>query len=90
MLARRKTVNTTSLPVPLGRTLSVERALAELARETDVGFDSLSSYYAARPQAGLVLGYGAIAATDIDEGLRRLRSCFMRIGSWPSSRERSR
>jgi DNA-binding transcriptional MocR family regulator len=28
------------------------------------------------PRSGLVLGYGAIATDDIDEGLRRLRSFF--------------
>jgi GntR family transcriptional regulator/MocR family aminotransferase len=67
------------------RSTRVERMLRELAQETDVGFDRLSSYYAARPQAGLVLGYGAIATTDIDEGLRRLRSCFTRIAAFPST-----
>jgi DNA-binding transcriptional MocR family regulator len=28
------------------------------------------------PRSGLVLGYGAIATENIDEGMRRLRSCF--------------
>lgn len=42
-----------------------------------VTFDTLSKYYAARPaQAGVVLGYGAIATADIDQGLRRLRGAF--------------
>ena len=27
-------------------------------------------------RAGVVLGYGAIAASEIAEGLRRLRQCF--------------
>ena len=29
-----------------------------------------------RPQAGLLLGYGAIPTSRIEEGLRRLRACF--------------
>jgi DNA-binding transcriptional MocR family regulator len=28
------------------------------------------------PRSGLVLGYGAIATDQIEEGLRRLRRCF--------------
>ena len=63
------------------RSTSVERDVAELAKEADVGFDRLSSYCASRAQAGLVLGYGAIATTDVDEGLRRLHRCFMRLPS---------
>ena len=40
----------------------------------DVGVDRLSAYCAKRKQPGLVLGYGAIDTSRIDEGLRRLRS----------------
>ena len=42
-----------------------------------VAVHSLAMYaVACRPCAGLVVGYGAIATDDIDEGLRRLRHCF--------------
>jgi GntR family transcriptional regulator / MocR family aminotransferase len=55
------------------------RREAELARRAlaqGVGFDRLSVYCADRPQAGLVLGYGAIATDRIADALRRLLSCF--------------
>jgi GntR family transcriptional regulator/MocR family aminotransferase len=59
------------------RSVSRERDIAERARAEDAGFDRLSVYCTAkRPQTGLVLGYGAIATSNIDEGLRRLRRCF--------------
>jgi len=68
------------------RSTRMEGEIAELAREADIGFDRLSVYCAARPaQAGLVLGYGAIASADIDEGLRRLRRCFMRAAASAAS-----
>jgi predicted dehydrogenase len=41
-----------------------------------MGFDRLSRYYAGRRKPGLVLGYGAIATKDIEEGLERLRRVF--------------
>ena len=47
------------------------------AAEADVAVQALSSFaVAASAHAGLVLGYGAIATGDIEEGLRRLRTCF--------------
>jgi GntR family transcriptional regulator/MocR family aminotransferase len=55
-----------------------ERDVADRARQAGLGLHRLSSFYAgdsARP--GLVLGYGAIPMSRIDEGLRRLRSCFI-------------
>jgi DNA-binding transcriptional MocR family regulator len=37
----------------------------------------LSRHYAStRPRAGLLLGYGAVEADRIEEGLRRLRRCL--------------
>jgi GntR family transcriptional regulator/MocR family aminotransferase len=55
----------------------LEREVAERARQAGVGFDRLSVYCApGAPQAGIVLGYGAIAEARIAEGLRRLRGCF--------------
>jgi GntR family transcriptional regulator/MocR family aminotransferase len=53
----------------------VEGKLAALAGEAGVRFDRLSPYCAGAPQAGLVLGYGAIPEASIPEGLRRLRKC---------------
>ncbi|MCU1228881.1 MAG: transcriptional regulator, GntR family [Acidobacteria bacterium] len=57
--------------------IRLERELAERAFANGVGFDRLSAYCTTgRGQPGLVLGYGAIATSRIDEGLRRLRDCF--------------
>jgi GntR family transcriptional regulator/MocR family aminotransferase len=57
--------------------LALEREVAERARSNGVGFDRLSAYCASKPpQAGVVVGYGAISEARIDEGLRRLRECF--------------
>ena len=59
-----------------GRSVRFEQQLATRARGAGVGFDRLSTYYARdRAQAGVVLGYGAIATDEIDEGLRILRRC---------------
>jgi len=59
------------------RSVRFEAELARRALASEVGFDRLSVYYAGgRKRAGLVLGYGAIATAEIDEGLRRLRQCF--------------
>jgi GntR family transcriptional regulator/MocR family aminotransferase len=55
--------------------LALEREVHERARAAGVRFDRLSGY-SARPQAGLVLGYGGIALAQIDAGLRRLRACL--------------
>ncbi|MCY1019158.1 PLP-dependent aminotransferase family protein [Pyxidicoccus sp. MSG2] len=56
--------------------LKLERETLERAKAAGVGIEGLSSYYASRPaQPGFVLGYGAVATTHIDEGLRRLRAC---------------
>jgi GntR family transcriptional regulator/MocR family aminotransferase len=52
-------------------------SVVERALEQDVQVHSLSRYPVDRgDKPGLVLGYGAIATEDIEEGLRRLRTCF--------------
>ena len=68
------------------RSVRFEAEIAERAREAEVGFDRLSLYCASPPrQAGLVLGYGAIATADIDEGLRRLRRCVTQAAASAAS-----
>jgi GntR family transcriptional regulator/MocR family aminotransferase len=58
-------------------TIDVDDVLRR-AREAGVEVQALSDYCAQAPtRAGIVLGYGAIALDRIDEGLRRLASCFM-------------
>jgi GntR family transcriptional regulator/MocR family aminotransferase len=52
-------------------------SVAQRAAEAGVAFQTLSSFAVGESaQAGVVLGYGAIATSDISEGLRRLRKCF--------------
>jgi GntR family transcriptional regulator/MocR family aminotransferase len=59
------------------RNRSQERELAACAAANDLSFDRLSNYwFAGRTQPGIVLGYGGIATSKIEEGLRRLRRCF--------------
>jgi GntR family transcriptional regulator / MocR family aminotransferase len=71
---------TTGLHVAaLARTASVERinAVARRAAEADVAVHRLSALaVSGSARAGIVLGYGAIPAEKIPEGLRRLRRCF--------------
>jgi GntR family transcriptional regulator/MocR family aminotransferase len=59
---------------------SVEEVTAVVRRARDdagVVVHRLSEFAVTGPQqAGVVLGYGAIATADIEEGLRRLRACF--------------
>ncbi|MFA6954588.1 MAG: PLP-dependent aminotransferase family protein [Thermoanaerobaculia bacterium] len=60
----------------------LERDLARSAAGAGVGFDRLSAYCATSPpRAGLVLGYGAIATSKIDEGMSRLLGCFESLTS---------
>ncbi|HET9452197.1 MAG TPA: PLP-dependent aminotransferase family protein, partial [Aggregicoccus sp.] len=57
--------------------LPFEAAVAERARAAGVRVGRLSGLYASqRPQAGLVLGYGAIPTARVEEGLRRLRTAL--------------
>jgi GntR family transcriptional regulator/MocR family aminotransferase len=55
-----------------------ERAVEQRAQESGVRFDRLSAYSTTDPpKSGIVLGYGAIATAQIDEGLRRLSTAFI-------------
>jgi GntR family transcriptional regulator/MocR family aminotransferase len=63
----------------LTRSASVEQiaAVARRASDAGVGIHVLSTFAVSEaPRAGVVLGYGAIGAERIPEGLRRLRKCF--------------
>ena len=63
----------------MSRTASVEETARVIARAADTGVEVQElTRFAVRPpgRPGLLLGYGAIAAGDIDEGLRLLRACF--------------
>ena len=72
--------STTGLHVAaLARTASVEEvdAVACRAAQADVAVQRFSSFaVSGSARAGIVLGYGAIPAKKIPEGLRRLRRCF--------------
>ncbi len=51
--------------------------IAQRAADVGVAVQLLSSFTVGRSQrAGVMLGYGAIATDDIEEGLRRLGACF--------------
>jgi GntR family transcriptional regulator/MocR family aminotransferase len=52
-------------------------AVAQRAHTAGVAIQPLSSLGVSRPAPpGILLGYGAIPASDIDEGISRLRRCF--------------
>jgi GntR family transcriptional regulator / MocR family aminotransferase len=51
-------------------------ALADRALAAGVALAPLSPYYRASPRAGLALGYGRIAANNIDRGVRTLAACL--------------
>lgn len=53
-------------------------ALARSAWAAGVAIQPLAPYYRANPRPGLALGFGAIPAQKIDEGIRRLASCLGR------------
>nr|BFE77500.1 hypothetical protein GCM10020093_001010 [Planobispora longispora] len=56
--------------------IDLGRAL-DRAREAGVGVESLARYCGEAPaQEGLVIGYGAIRTSLVDEGLRRLAACL--------------
>lgn len=60
-----------------GATVEEISAVARRAQDAGVALHRLSQFAITGPeQAGVVLGYGAIATGDIEEGLRRLRACF--------------
>lgn len=63
----------------VARTASVKELAAVARRASDVGVEvqQLATFAVNPPgKAGLVLGYGAIAIDDIEEGLRCLARCF--------------
>jgi len=63
----------------VARTASAEEIGAVLRRASDAGVElhELSRFAVDTPaRPGLVLGYGAISTANIEEGLRRLRTCF--------------
>ena len=57
-------------------TVNVDKAV-RLAGQAGVAVQSLAEHYAdSPPRQGVVIGYGGIDQTDIDEGLRRLGDSF--------------
>jgi GntR family transcriptional regulator/MocR family aminotransferase len=63
----------------IARAATVDQIAAVVGRASAAGVEChpLSMFAAGvAPRSGLVLGYGGIATADIDEGMRRLRSCF--------------
>ena len=55
-------------------------ALARRAADKGVAIQTLSFFATGeRALAGIVLGYGGIMTTDIEEGLRRLEKCFRQV-----------
>ena len=51
-------------------------ALARRAAAAGVAIQTLSSFAVGENALAGIVGYGGIATTDIQEGLRRLRKCF--------------
>jgi len=72
--------STTGLHVTtLARRMSADQiaAVARRAAERGVAVQVVSGFaVGASPQAGVMLGYGAIPTAHIEEGLRLLRACF--------------
>lgn len=63
----------------LARNRSADRIAAIVRRAADQGVavqDLSRLAVSAAPQAGIMLGYGAIPAARIEEGVRLLRACF--------------
>ena len=59
-----------------GASIDVERVVAR-AQDAGVRVYALSRFSFEQPAApGLVIGYGVIPLSKIDDGLRRLRECF--------------
>lgn len=58
------------------RRASLDDIGAIASRASDLGVAIRPFPLEGKPQAGIMLGYGAIEAARIDEGLRRLRGCF--------------
>jgi GntR family transcriptional regulator/MocR family aminotransferase len=59
-----------------GLSLNVDDVVRR-AEAAGVGIYPLSRFCAEEPaQSGVVIGYGAIATSKVEEGLRRLAACF--------------
>lgn len=80
-------------PLPSSAGLHLSAFFRDRGRDTDdlaqralamrVAVQPLSAYYQSSDRAGLALGYGAIPASKIEEGVRRLATC-MRARGKPS------
>lgn len=67
----------------LARTASAERiaAIARRAAGVGVAIQEIAQFAVdGKPRPGITIGYGAVATTEIAEGLRRLRKCFVAEG----------
>jgi GntR family transcriptional regulator/MocR family aminotransferase len=65
-------------------------AVVQQARESGVALQSIAGFYReGRPRAGLLLGYGLITSDRIDEGLSRLRACFVCLHGGRGNRRRA-
>ena len=54
--------------------------LIELAKKVEVGLYAIEAfYYQQAPQAGLLMGFGAIETLDIDTALDRLRDILQQV-----------
>jgi len=52
----------------------------ELAKKVEVGLYSIEGFFYQRaPQAGLLMGFGAIETLDIDTALDRLRDILQQV-----------
>jgi GntR family transcriptional regulator/MocR family aminotransferase len=62
----------------LSRRQSIEQidAVIRRAAARGIGIHPLSRYAVRRPLAGLLIAYGAIPTSLLDDGLRKLRECF--------------
>jgi GntR family transcriptional regulator / MocR family aminotransferase len=62
-----------------GRSVDITHAIGR-AEKRGVRVTSLSDFYLGPPaRPGLVIGYGAIPASRIDEGMKRLAASFVRL-----------
>lgn len=59
------------------------RRVRAAAAVSGIDLGTLDEYCADRPREGLVLGFGAITADDIPDGVRVLRSTMRRVASRP-------
>ena len=68
--------------VPGLRAPLTEQAVVTAARDASIGLYGLSPFYQrAKPQAGLIFGYGNIAGQHIDAALQKLADILPRLPS---------